>query len=315
VLQALYFRGADCRDHAEFEHFVRDHEALRSALYRELESFHGPGPVWRRALRLAAGTGQFEVVMKFLAFGLRGAGLRRLLRGFARRWKHLDAATGHRLEVAIGGEVYMRVAQAEEIFRALLADLGFRRFRLTVSPIWAYAEYLLDEAAELSRDATRRAESARRQGLRGDWNAVLRDARKARQRTESWRFVMRKLLAGPLYAAARLPLPPSTRPLFEEARAILPTVRPIGELVTYIGETVTELRGGSDIVLNVAPQGCMVSSMGELLTPAIESLEDEPGRGRIQHLFSAEGDVNEELLTLSVLKSLGPERYFMRAAA
>ena len=85
--------------------------------------------------------------------------------------------------------------------------------------------------------------------------------------------------------------------------------------VTYIGEAVTELRGGSDIVLNVAPQGCMVSSMGELLTPAIEGLEDAPGRGCIQHLFSAEGDINEELLTLSVLKSLGPERYFMRAAA
>jgi len=315
VVQALYFRGAECRDHAEFEHFVRDHEALRSALYRELESFHGPGPVWRSALRLAAGTGRLEVVLKFLAFGLRGSGLRRLLRGFAQRWKHLDAAMGHRLEVAIGGEVYMRVAQAEEIFRALLADLGFRRFRLVVSPIWAYAEYLLDEAAELSRDASRRAESAQRQGLRGDWEAVLRDARKARQRTESWRFVMRKLLAGPLYAAAGLQLPPSTRPLFEEARAILPTVRPIGELVTYIGETVTELRGGSDIVLNVAPQGCMVSSMGELLTPAIASLEDEPGRGRIQHLFSAEGDINEELLTLSVLKSLGPERYLIRAAA
>jgi len=85
--------------------------------------------------------------------------------------------------------------------------------------------------------------------------------------------------------------------------------------VVHIGETVTELRGGSDIVLNVAPQGCMVSSMGELLTPAIASLEDEPGRGRIQHLFSAEGDINEELLTLSVLKSLGPERYLIRAAA
>ncbi|MDH5329809.1 MAG: acyl-CoA dehydratase activase-related protein [Aquincola sp.] len=314
VLQALYFRGAECRDHAEFERFLRDYEALRSALYRELESFHGPGAVWRRALRLAEGTGRLETALKYFAFDLYGGRLRRLLRGFARRWTSLYEVSDHRLEVAIGGEVYMRVAQAEEIFRALLADLGFRRLRVAVTPIWSYAEYLLDEAAELGRDAMRRAESAKRQGLRGHWDSELREARRVQRRCEGWRFVLRRLLAGPLYAAAGLPLPPSTRPLLDEARAILPTLRPIGELVTYIGEAVTELRGGSDIVLNVAPQGCMVSSMGELLTPAIEGLQSQPGRGRIQHLFSAEGDVNEELLTLAVLKSLGPERYLRRAA-
>jgi hypothetical protein len=30
----------------------------------------------------------------------------------------------------------------------------------------------------------------------------------------------------------------------------------------------------------------------------------------VQHLFSAEGDVNEELLTLALLKAMGPERYY-----
>jgi hypothetical protein len=261
----------------------------------------------------AGGTGALSVALKYFAYGLHDRTLRRLLRDFAQRWAPRDLVDTQRLGIAIGGEVYMRVAQSEEIFRALLADLGFRRFRLVVSPAWAYAEYLIDEAAELGRDASRRAQSGKRQRLPGDWDAALRAAGVRRRRTEGWRFVLRRLLAAPLYSAAQIAMPPSTRPLLEEARAVLPTLRPIGELVTYVGEAITELRGGSDIVLNVAPQGCMVSSMGELLTPAIESAAR--AGGRIQHLFSAEGDVNEELLTLAVLKSLGPERYFTRAVA
>ncbi len=313
VLQGLYFRGAECRDYEEFERYLHDYEALRSDIYRTLESFHGPGPVWRRVLGLAAGgTGALAVALKFFAYGLHDSALRRLLRDFARRWAPRDLDDAQRLDIAIGGEVYMRVAQCEEIFRALLSDLGFRRFRLVASPAWAYAEYLIDEAAELSRDASRRAQSGKRQGLPGDWDASLREASVVRRSTEGWRFVLRRLLAAPLYAAAKLPMPPSTKPLLEEAGAVLPTLRPIGEILTYVGEAIVELRGGSDIVLNVAPQGCMVSSMGELLTPAIENVDS--GDGRIQHLFSAEGDVNEELLTLAVLKSLGPERYLMHAA-
>ena len=92
-------------------------------------------------------------------------------------------------------------------------------------------------------------------------------------------------------------------------------MRPIGELLPYIGEVAHELRGGAQIVLNVAPQGCMVSSMGELLTPVIHKLEPGSAEGRIQHLFSAEGDIDEELLLLAVLKSLGPERFYTRASA
>jgi hypothetical protein len=315
VLQGLYFRAAECRDFAEFERFERDYEALRTAAYRTLESFRGPGPVWRRVLGFAEGTGTLAVALKFFAYGLHDGRLRRLVRDFAQRWPPTPGAAAERLDIAIGGEVYMRVAQSEEIFRTLLANLGFRRFRLAVSPIWAYAEYLLDEAAEEHRDASRRAESGQRQGLRGDWGAMIHKARAELRRTERWRFLLRRLLAGPLYAGAQLSMPPSTKYLIEESRAILPTLRPVGELVTYLGEAITELRGGAHMVLNVAPRGCMVSSMGELLTPAIESLESGPDGGRIQHLFSADGDLDEALLTLAALKSLGPERYFLRAAA
>lgn len=73
-----------------------------------------------------------------------------------------------------------------------------------------------------------------------------------------------------------------------------------------------ELRSGTDILLNVAPNGCLVAEMGEILTPCINR-GDGAEHGRIQNLFSADGDVNEELLTLALLKTLGPERYYSRS--
>ncbi len=314
VLQQLYFRGSECRDHDEYQEFLRDYEELRTAVYRSLEEFQGPGPGWRRALGLVAPSPLAAVAVKYFAYGLHDRKLRRQLRAFARRWSPAQDSQ-ERLDVAISGEVYMRVAQSEEIFRALLANLGFRRVRLVASPVWSYFEYLIDETAELSRDASLRAESALRQGIAGDWSDALRRERALRRRTEGWRFLLRRVLAGPLYRAARVPLPPSTKGLVEEGRKVLPTMRPIGELLPYIGETAHELRAGAQIVLNVAPQGCMVSSMGELLTPVIRGLEPGASGGRIQHLFSAEGDIDEELLLLAVLKSLGPERFYTRSAA
>jgi len=92
-------------------------------------------------------------------------------------------------------------------------------------------------------------------------------------------------------------------------RELLPTLRPLSEVATYTGEAIGELRHGADLVLNVAPNGCMVATMGEALTPAIAHAAGE-NVGRVQHLFSADGDVNHELLTLALLKSMGPERYY-----
>jgi hypothetical protein len=36
-------------------------------------------------------------------------------------------------------------------------------------------------------------------------------------------------------------------------------------------------------------------------------------RGRTQHLFSADGEVDEEMLAVALLKSLGPRNYFVHA--
>ena len=116
-------------------------------------------------------------------------------------------------------------------------------------------------------------------------------------------------MAGPLYNAAGLEMPHKMKKIIAEAEPVLPTFKPCGELVPYVGETILRLNEGTDLVLNVAPEGCMVSSMGAILsTKMLQSVKNN--NALIQHLFSTEGELNEDLLRLSLLKILGPEKYY-----
>ena len=60
--------------------------------------------------------------------------------------------------------------------------------------------------------------------------------------------------------------------------------------------------------MSLAPVGCMVTSMGEMLTTRILQAAGDL-RGCIQSLFSFDGDINDELLELALLKPMGPERF------
>ena len=91
----------------------------------------------------------------------------------------------------------------------------------------------------------------------------------------------------------------------------MPTSKPFGELSPYIGSTISQLNNGTDLVLNVAPEGCMVASMGEMLNPKIMQCVNDKNK-RIQHLFTTEGEVNKDLLQLSLLKTLGIEKYYSK---
>ena len=121
--------------------------------------------------------------------------------------------------------------------------------------------------------------------------------------------ILRNVIAKPLYDAANLKMPEAMPGILYSAESVINTKRPGGELVPYVGEAVLKLREGYDLILNVAPEGCMVSSMGEAITPGIYDSVPE-AKGKIQHLFSQQGDVDEELIQLALLKTIGPERYY-----
>jgi activator of 2-hydroxyglutaryl-CoA dehydratase/predicted nucleotide-binding protein (sugar kinase/HSP70/actin superfamily) len=307
VLQSLLFAGGTaCRDYDEYERFLAEFRALKAELHRVQENFHGPGRASGALLARFGQVPQLGTLLKYFAYGLSGRGLAEPLRRFARSWIDGRVRQEHPFRIALTGEVYMRVSQAEEIFRLLLANLGFRRFELECTPLWNYLEYTLEDAVdvELDRIGRLRASAASHQCTR-----ALRAARARARTSRMLQFMLRHLIAGPLYRAAGLTMPASAGQAMKTTQELLPTLRPRSEIATYAGEAIGELRHGADLVLNVGPNGCMVATMGEVLTPAIAHAAG-PGRGRIQHLFSAEGDVNEELLALALLKAMGPERYY-----
>jgi len=74
----------------------------------------------------------------------------------------------------------------------------------------------------------------------------------------------------------------------------------------FIGEAVLKLEKGYDLVLNVAPEGCMVSSMGEALSRSI--MQACPtSAGKVLPLFTQQGDIPREQLEQVLLAAFGPE--------
>lgn len=304
VLQSLYFAGGErCRDLAEFERFEAEFIELKAQLYGALERFHGPGPL-ARGLLARFGESGVGRLLKYIAWRLNGSDLTGALERFATRWIATRPAPHTDVRIALTGEVYMRAAQAEDIFRRLLAQLGFGRFTLEYTPVWSYLEYLLDYEIDSQRERLALA----RARTDGGADAERRAAAERLAATTRLRRLLRRWVAQPLYRAAGLPLPLDAGAAAAMTRELLPTLRPAGELVTYVGEAIGALRHGADVVFNVAPSSCMVATMGEVLTPAIKAAAI-PAAGRVQHLFSADGTVDDELLQLALLKALGPERY------
>ena len=300
VMHGLLFAGgAACRDYAEYQRFLAEHRRLKKLIYNRLERFSGPLAHDRALLKITGRSGPGAWLGKYFAYHLSGSELWRPLRQFASRWLPVRLTRQPRFRIAITGEGYMRAAQAEEIFRILLANLGFQRFSLTYTPVWSYMEWCFDEYVETQRDRLDRHQAGTDAGeLRANIRSAI-----------ALKFVLRNMMARPLYQAARLPMPLASSKVMHATQELIPTLRPLSEISTYVGEALDELREGTDLVLNVGPNGCMVASMGEVLTPAIAAASG-PEHGRIQHLFSADGDVNEELLSLALLKSMGPETYY-----
>ena len=314
VLHGLLFKGAAvCRDYEDYQCFLDDYRALKREINDLLESYHGPGSTGRRLLEAVDLDSAFSVPFKYLLYRMHGREFTKPLRRFADTWITPRPPPLKPLRIFISGEVYMRVSQAEDILRMLLATLGYGRFTLGLTPLMSYLEYMLDEAelnslaaVEVAGSGSRRKGSSNGQHDQGD---SLQQERRGLRRIRLKRFMLRHILARPLFRAANLKMPTASVELIKASKELLPTLRPVGELAPYVGEALLELRDGIDVLLNVGPNGCMVSSMGEVLTPRIMQAAGVKS-GRIQNLFSADGDVNEELLTLVVLKAMGPERYY-----
>ncbi|PKN76236.1 MAG: hypothetical protein CVU52_05655 [Deltaproteobacteria bacterium HGW-Deltaproteobacteria-10] len=95
------------------------------------------------------------------------------------------------------------------------------------------------------------------------------------------------------------------RDVYAAAAPIISTAKPYGELVPFVGESVLRCRENVDLILNLSPEGCMVSGMGDMLIPSIQAQAGNGNNTAIVSLFSRDGEVQEDQLRLALLKAPG----------
>ncbi|RLJ20327.1 hypothetical protein DJ031_05845 [bacterium endosymbiont of Escarpia laminata] len=318
VLHQLLADGSSqCRDYAEYQTFIQAYRKLKEELHRLIEFEMRPSAAALRIADAFAKVPGINYLVNYFAYGLHKSDLKRPIKAFARQWC-AQPLKGDPTRIHIDGEAYMRVAQYEAVHRTLLATLGFRQFTLTHTPVWSFLDYKLAGMLMRAREAIDESRSELKRPIEdSERKRITRYKRKKQLRLIGLRavhFILRNIIAKPLYTAAGLEMPAAMPKILKIAESVITTKRPGGEFIPYVGEAVLKLQKGYDLILNVAPEGCMVSSMGEAITPGINAAVPD-AKGRIQHLFSQQGDVDEELIALALLKTIGPERYYRAAEA
>jgi hypothetical protein len=218
-----------------------------------------------------------------------------------------------RIRIHIDGELYMRCAQVDDILKSVIDTLGFGTFIMSYSPMWSFFENILEGRIIVANKDIHTFNEAIRNSSdlseRVKLSSLVNEREHVIVKTDKTIGNFRNILARPLYMAAGIDMPHTMKTVFAAARPVIPTFKPFGELVPYVGETILNLKDGVHLVLNVFPEGCMVSSMGQTLSPKIMQ-ESGNMNARIQNLSSNEGELAEDILQLALLRIMGPERFY-----
>jgi len=336
VLQAIYLKGGQqCTSHAHFQEYERAFRAMKDSVMSQFEQ-SSPSLLCRRAVRVSQGvdavlrkvlglipgskrmglmeTVQMSGLVKYLAYGLfNNNNLRKIFQDFSSRWIDTDPTDKAKIRIHADGESYMRIALNEGLFKAVADASGFRTFEMTNTPLWAYIEYIPN--AQI-RTCSRRAETlrqelaftsgfSRRRELKRHIRKNLYSIAEMKRKIQ----VLRRVLAAPLYKSAGIAMPQLSSDNLDLAESIIPTGKPYGELLPYIGESLHKLREGFDLILNIAPSGCMVSTMGGIIHPIILDRSGKPD-AHMQTLLSQNGEIDTDTISIALLKKMGPELFY-----
>jgi activator of 2-hydroxyglutaryl-CoA dehydratase/predicted nucleotide-binding protein (sugar kinase/HSP70/actin superfamily) len=320
VLHSIFIKFvSNCTSIETYEKFVIAHQQLKREVYDLIEHKMKPG---KNARQISAWIDNhispISGIAKYLLFGFyKNNGLRRIFKKFNRQWNRIiscsDPESNEKSKIYVDGEIYLRMAQIEEILKLLIDLRGFNWFNFLYAPMWSYFEYIVEQRIILANDDIKKYDKMQKFDIsKEEWSSLdyLKNIESEKIKEAKYDSqILRNILARPLYKAAGLPMPHPVRDYISEARKVIPTLKPEGELIPFIGATMSEINMGADLVLNVAPEGCMVSAMGEMLSPAI-SKSVQNGNARIQHMSSIDGEINRDVLELALLKILGPIEYY-----
>ncbi len=298
--QILFNFGSSCNNLKEYKVFKEEFKYLKKKIFKIQENTK-PNEKFLEKTNLIQKIPLINEIIKYYGYGLNNKNIEKELSKFTDKWKRqIRIKTKDIIKIHIEGEAYLRIAQSEEVFNNLLSTLGFNKFNLEYTPVWSYLEYILlnqinIEKEKISNDKT--------------FKNIFNSSKKI-MKLNLAHFFIRNILAKPLYKAVKIKVPESMKKILELSKKIIPTLQPAGELTPYVGEAIHKLENDTDLLLNIAPEGCMVSSMGEVLTPKI--LNYTKNKGGIQNLFSQDGEINDEILTTALLKILGPEKFYKK---
>jgi activator of 2-hydroxyglutaryl-CoA dehydratase/predicted nucleotide-binding protein (sugar kinase/HSP70/actin superfamily) len=314
VLHQILADGAmSCHSYDEYVEFMNAYKNLKTELFDILENI-APSKLASSIVKKTNKIPLISHIVKYFAYGYYKNPLKQPLREFTKKWCK-QTPTEDITKIHIDGEAYMRIAQYEDIHKTLLATLGFGQFYLTHTPLWSFLDYKL--AGMLMRAKEAIDETTKEIAIEDNKDEIkkLKKYRFTKQKRlwglKAIHYALRNILAKPLYDAANISMPEPMPEILEHAKSVIETKRPGGELVPYVGEALKKLEENYDLVINVAPEGCMVSAMGEAITPGIYNATKSK-KGNIQHLFSQQGDVDTELIQVALLKTIGATRFYKK---
>jgi len=321
LLHSIFIKaGSLCKDYEEYIQFYKEYKELKDKIYFMLENEVKPNKKVLSLIEKADCRSKLlGIITKYFGYGLyNNNGLRKVLREFSDKWiKGRTENKENRIKIHVEGEAYMRLAQLYDIFNSLVDSIGFNSFELHYSPLWSYLELLAeyrktnirDDILLLEKKVVREKDEANRKKIIED----IKKDKKTIRILNLLIYSLRNIISKPLYKAARIDMPHKMDHILMKAKRVLPTLKPHGEFPAYVGEAIVNLKGGTNLFLNIAPEGCMVSSMGTMMgAPLLKELKVK--NARIQEIMSLNGEINEDQLQLALLKTLKPGRYYARLA-
>ena len=286
--------GAECSNYDEFQEFYFDFLKLKGLIYKKFENIR-PNKKIVNALKKNKDKNPLNWVIKYFGYGLyNNNGFRRMFQDFSRKWIKNPQ---NRLKIHIEGEAYMRIAQLDDIFRYTIDSIGFQSFKMTHTPLWCYLELLMEEEKNILNENINLSKG----------NSKVNKEKIKKINLLIW--LLRNILAKPLYNSAQIEVPHKMSKVLENTKKhFIPSLKPYGELPAYLGEAILKINEGYDLFFNVAPEGCMVSSMGECFSSVLNGTFDQ--KTRVQELFSLNGEVDVDQIQISLLKIMKPEGYY-----
>ena len=303
-----------CKNETDYRNFRKDFEILQEKVFDIFENKIKPD-----GFRIFWFLKYIPIINLYYWYRISWMGdnnwFPKLLKEFSKKW-NIWKEHDNKIKIHIEGEAYMRVAQIEDIMKALFDILWFWRFSASNSPIWMYFEYILyEKVVTANKDIKINRELLRYEKWFGEKLSLMKKISKNyfdRYKSNLLVNLFRKLFTQPLYKAANIEFPDKMSSVLEEAKELLPTLKPYWELWPYVWEALKKLKDWTDIFLNISPEWCMVASMWEMFTDGIyhKSSKKRKKDSRIQWLFSADWEINTERLSISILKVLGPEKFY-----